>query len=139
MVQKSEYFINQSFFVFFQFATAFQRFESTLVIAEHNNEVLSAITQNALAAATKIGGDVTVLVAGTKCGPASEAVSKAPGVAKVIVAESDAFKGLTAESITPLVIATHKEQNFSHILAGASAFGKALLPRVSINLLSFCM
>ncbi|XP_051153103.1 electron transfer flavoprotein subunit alpha, mitochondrial [Leptopilina boulardi] len=110
------------------------RFESTLVIAEHNNEILSPITQNALAAATKIGGDITVLVAGTKCGPASEAVSKTPGIAKVIIAESDAFKGFTPESITPLVLATHKQLNFSHIVAGASAFGKALLPRVAAKL-----
>ncbi|XP_033220911.1 electron transfer flavoprotein subunit alpha, mitochondrial [Belonocnema kinseyi] len=122
------------FYLTDRFSSALQRFESTLVIAEHNNGVLSPITQNALAAATKIGGDVTVLVAGTKCGPASEAVSKAPGVAKVIVAESEAFNGLTPESITPLVLATQKQLNFSHILAGASAFGKALLPRIAAKL-----
>lgn len=42
-----------------------------MVIAEHNNEVLSAATQNTLSAAKKIGGDISVLVAGTKCGPVS--------------------------------------------------------------------
>jgi electron transfer flavoprotein alpha subunit len=39
------------------------------VIAEHNNEVLTPITQNAVTAAKQLGGDVTVLVAGVKCGP----------------------------------------------------------------------
>lgn len=48
-----------------------RRLQSTLVVAEHNNEVLSAATQNTLSAAKKIGGDLTVLVAGTKCGPVS--------------------------------------------------------------------
>ena len=48
-----------------------KRFQSTLVIAEHNDQTLTPITQNAITAAKKIGGDVTVLVAGTKCGPVS--------------------------------------------------------------------
>lgn len=112
-----------------------QRLESTLVIAEHNNEALLPITQNALTAAKKIGGDVTVLVAGSKCGPASEALSKANGVTKVLVAESDAFLGFTPEALTPLILETHKKHNFTHIIAGASAFGKGLLPRVSCFIL----
>ncbi|XP_046435353.1 electron transfer flavoprotein subunit alpha, mitochondrial isoform X1 [Neodiprion fabricii] len=111
-----------------------QRYQSTLVIAEHNNEALSTITQNALTAARQIGGDITVLVAGTKCGPVAEAVSKANGVAKVLIAENDAFKGFVPEAITPLILATQKQFNFSHILAGATAFGKALLPRVAAKL-----
>lgn len=44
-----------------------RRFQSTLVIAEHNEKSLTPITQNAVTAAQKIGGDVTVLVAGTEC------------------------------------------------------------------------
>ncbi|XP_058797079.1 electron transfer flavoprotein subunit alpha, mitochondrial [Phymastichus coffea] len=116
------------------FVSILQRFESTLVIAEHNNETLSPITQNALTAAKKIGGDITVLVAGTKCGPVSEKLSKAKDVARVVVAENDAFKGFLMEAMAPLIVDIHKKHNFSHIFAGASAFGKALLPRVAIDL-----
>ncbi|EDV37366.1 uncharacterized protein Dana_GF13409, isoform B [Drosophila ananassae] len=111
-----------------------QRCKSTLVVAEHNNEALSPITLNTISAAKKIGGDVTVLVAGTKCGPASEAVAKVEGVTKVLVAENAAFKGLTAESVTPLVLAAQSQFKFTHILAGASAFGKNVLPRVAAKL-----
>ncbi|KAF7993524.1 hypothetical protein HCN44_010119 [Aphidius gifuensis] len=110
------------------------RLESTLVIAEHNNDSVSTITQVALTAAKKIGGEITVLIAGPKCGPAAEALTKANGISKVLIAESDAFNGLTPESLTPLILATQKQFNFSHILAGASAFGKALLPRVAAKL-----
>ncbi|XP_012257426.1 electron transfer flavoprotein subunit alpha, mitochondrial [Athalia rosae] len=117
-----------------QLNTLLQRYRSTLVIAEHNNETLSTITQNALTAARQIGGDVTVLVAGTKCGPVAEAVAKANGVAKVLVAENEVFIGFTPETLTPLILATQKQFNFSHILAGATAFGKALLPRVAAKL-----
>ncbi|XP_053994764.1 electron transfer flavoprotein subunit alpha, mitochondrial [Hylaeus anthracinus] len=110
------------------------RYESTLVIAEHNNESLLPITSNALSAASKIGGDVTVLVAGTKCDVVAQTVSKAKGVSKVLIADNEAFKGLLPEVLTPLIIATQNEHKFTHILAGATAFGKALLPRVAAKL-----
>ncbi|KAG5878515.1 hypothetical protein JTB14_018899 [Gonioctena quinquepunctata] len=111
-----------------------RRFQSTLVIAEHNNEVLSPITQNAITAAKKLGGDVSVLVAGAKCGPASEALTKVEGISKIMVAENEAFKGFTAESLTNLVLNAQKQFNYTHIVAGASAFGKALLPRIAAKL-----
>lgn len=110
------------------------RFQSTLVIAEHNDAVLTPITRNAITAAKKLGGEVTVLVAGTKCGPAAEALSKVAGVNKILVAENEAFKGFTAESLTPLILATQDQFKFTHILAGASAFGKSVLPRVAAKL-----
>lgn len=108
------------------------RYESTLVIAEHNNESLLPITANTLSAAKKIGGDITVLVAGTKCDVVAQAVSKVSGVSKVLVANNDAFRGFLPEALTPLIITTQNEHKFTHILAGATAFGKALLPRVSV-------
>ncbi|XP_022226496.2 electron transfer flavoprotein subunit alpha, mitochondrial [Drosophila obscura] len=111
-----------------------QRCKSTLVVAEHNNEALNPITLNTISAAKKIGGDVTVLVAGTKCGPASEALAKVEGVTKILVAENAAFKGFTSESLTPLILAAQAQFKYTHILAGASAFGKNLLPRVAAKL-----
>ncbi|CAL7952272.1 unnamed protein product [Xylocopa violacea] len=110
------------------------RYESTLVIAEHNNESLSPITCNTISAAKKIGGDITVLVAGTKCDAVAQIVSKANGVSKVLLADNEAFKGFLPEALTPLILATQNEHKFTHILTGASAFGKALLPRVAAKL-----
>ncbi|CAK9797214.1 Electron transfer flavoprotein subunit alpha, mitochondrial [Anthophora plagiata] len=110
------------------------RYESTLVIAEHNNESVLPITCNTLTAAKKIGGDVTVLVAGTKCDAVAQSISKANGVTKVLVADSDAFKGFLPEALTPLILAAQNEHKFTHILTGATAFGKALLPRVASKL-----
>jgi len=40
-----------------------------LVLAEHNGEKLSPVTLNAITAAQKVGGTVSCLVAGAKCGP----------------------------------------------------------------------
>lgn len=33
--------------------------------------------------------------------------------------------------MAPLIVATQKQFGFTHIIAGASAFGKSLLPRVA--------
>lgn len=51
--------------------TVGRRLQSTLVIAEHDNNKLTPITLNALTAAKKIGGDVSCLVAGSNCGNVS--------------------------------------------------------------------
>ncbi|XP_063432987.1 electron transfer flavoprotein subunit alpha, mitochondrial-like isoform X1 [Mytilus trossulus] len=112
----------------------FSRYQSTLVIAEHDNQKLIPITLNTITAANKIGGDITCLVAGTQCSKVAEEVSKIPGVSKVLLADNEAFKGFLPESLTPLLLATQKQFNFSHILAGATAMGKGLLPRLAAKL-----
>uniref|UniRef100_A0AAQ4PJS2 Electron transfer flavoprotein subunit alpha n=1 Tax=Gasterosteus aculeatus aculeatus TaxID=481459 RepID=A0AAQ4PJS2_GASAC len=111
-----------------------QRFQSTLVVAEHNNEKLTPITLNAITAASKLGGDVSCLVAGTNCAQVVEQIRKVQGVNKVLVAQHDSYKGSLPEELTPLILETQKQFKFTHICAGASAFGKNLLPRVAAKL-----
>lgn len=65
---------------------------------------------------------------------AAENLAKASGVSKILVAESDIYKGFTAETLTPLIVATQKQFKFTHILAPATALGKAVLPRVAAKL-----
>jgi electron transfer flavoprotein alpha subunit len=65
------WFINSGLLFICQLCNHLKRFQSTLVIAEHNNEKLLPITQNAITAAKKLGGDISVLVVGTKCGSVS--------------------------------------------------------------------
>lgn len=115
------------------FGAALRRLQSTLVIAEHNNEKLTPVTLNTITAASKLG-DVACLVAGDQCGSVAEEVSKVKGVSKVLLADSDVFKGMLPEALTSLVLETQKQFNFSHILAGATAVGKNLLPRVAAKL-----
>ncbi|KAL4227208.1 hypothetical protein ACF0H5_012654 [Mactra antiquata] len=110
-----------------------QRYQSTLVIAEHNNEKLTPVTLNTITAASKIG-DVTCLVAGSQCSKVAEELSQVNGVQKVLVADSDSYKGFLPESLTPLVLELQKQFNFEYILASATAVGKNLLPRVAAKL-----
>ncbi len=48
-------------------ASVLRRCQSTLVLAEHSNEKLTPITLNAITAASKLGGEVSCLVAGSQC------------------------------------------------------------------------
>jgi electron transfer flavoprotein alpha subunit len=64
----------------------------------------------------------------------AEQVSKASGLARILVAENEAFHGFLPENVTPLVLSTQKQFNFTHILAGATAFTKSLLPRIAAKL-----
>ncbi|KAM3870446.1 electron transfer flavoprotein subunit alpha, mitochondrial [Diretmus argenteus] len=117
-----------------QLTSLLQRFQSTLVVAEHSNDTLTPVTLSAITAASKLGGDVSCLVAGTDCSKVVEQISKVPGLKKVLVAQHASYKGSLPEELTPLILATQKQFNFTHICAGASAFGKNLLPRVAAKL-----
>ena len=102
---------------------------SILVIAEHDNAALKAATLNIVAAAAKIGGEVHVLVAGAGCTAAAAAAAALAGVAKVKLADAAHYAEQTAENLAALVVAN--AQDYTHILAPATTFGKNVLPRVA--------
>lgn len=102
---------------------------SILVIAEHDNASLKGATLNTIAAASKIGGDIDVLVAGLNCGAAAEAAAKVVGVSKVLVADNAAYEYQLAENLGELVAELGK--NYTHILAAATTTGKDFLPRAA--------
>jgi electron transfer flavoprotein alpha subunit len=102
---------------------------SILVIAEHDNRQLKPGVANTIAAATAIGGDVSVLVAGHQCGEAAAAVSKIAGVSRVLVADAPHYAVPLAENMAALVVAL--AEKFTHILASATGFGKNFMPRVA--------
>jgi electron transfer flavoprotein alpha subunit len=100
-----------------------------LVIAEHDNVSLKPSTLNTVAAATKIGGDVHVLVAGQGCTAAAGAAAKISGVSKVLVAESAGLANQLAEGLADQVLAIASA--YSHILAPSTASGKNVAPRIA--------
>ena len=102
---------------------------SVLVYAEHDNASLKAATLNAVTAAQQIGGDITILVAGSGCAAVGEQAAKVAGVSKVLVADNAAYGHQLAENIAALVAEVGKD--YSHILAAATTTGKNFLPRVA--------
>ncbi len=102
---------------------------SILVIAEHDGKQLKSGTANTVTAAAKIGGDITVLVAGHQCAEAAQAAAKVAGVGKVLHADAPHYTGAVAENIAALVLTV--AANHTHILAPATGFGKNFMPRVA--------
>lgn len=102
---------------------------SVLVIAEHDNQSLKGATLNTVTAASQLGGDVEVLVAGHNCSAVADAAKSVAGVAKVIVADAEAFAHQLPENIAPLIADLGK--NYTHILAPSTTTGKNILPRAA--------
>ena len=100
-----------------------------LVYAEHDNKELKKATLNTITAASKIGGDIVVLVAGLGCEAVAEQAAKVAGVSKVLCASNAAFEHQLAENVAKLVVSLAGD--YSHIVAPATTTGKNFLPRVA--------
>jgi electron transfer flavoprotein alpha subunit len=103
-----------------------------LVIAEHDNQAIRPSTLNTVAAASKLGGDVVVLVAGSGCEPAAKAATAIAGVKKVLRADAPQYKDGLAEPLAALVVSIAKD--YTHVLAPSTAFGKNVAPRAAAML-----
>jgi electron transfer flavoprotein alpha subunit len=102
---------------------------SILVIAEHDGSQLKPGTANAVTAASKIGGDIHMLVVGQGCDAAANAAAKLAGVAKVIKVDAATYAGQLPEAVAALVVSI--AGGYSHLLTAATAFGKNFMPRVA--------
>ncbi|WP_180054947.1 FAD-binding protein [Acinetobacter sp. YH12113] len=102
---------------------------SILVIAEHDNKALNGATLNVVAAAQKIGGDITVLVAGSGAQAVADQAAKVAGVSKALLADDAAYANQLAENVAKLVAELGK--GYSHILAASTTTGKNILPRAA--------
>ncbi|WP_180123755.1 FAD-binding protein [Acinetobacter sp. YH12097] len=102
---------------------------SILVIAEHDNKALNGATLNVVAAAQKIGGDITVLVAGSGAQAVADQAAKVAGVSKVLLADDAAYANQLAENVAKLVASIGA--GYTHILAASTTTGKNVLPRAA--------
>ena len=102
---------------------------SILVIAEHDNKALNGATLNVVAAAQKIGGDITVLVAGSGAQAVADQAAQVAGVSKVLLADNAVYAQQLAENVAALVADLGK--GYSHIIAASTSNGKNVLPRAA--------
>ena len=105
---------------------------SILVIAEHNNIEVKSSTLNTISAASKLGGEIEVLVLGSNIDNISKEISSYQHVSKVIFIDSEKFENAIAENIEPVILSL--AEKYSHILAPATTFGKNVMPRVAVKL-----
>ncbi|MBP2562889.1 electron transfer flavoprotein alpha subunit [Neorhizobium galegae] len=100
-----------------------------LLLAEHDNASLNDQTAKALTAASKIGGDVHVLVAGSGAKAAADAAAKLAGVSKVLLADSADYANNLAEPLAALIVSL--AGSYDTIIAAATASAKNVMPRVA--------
>jgi electron transfer flavoprotein alpha subunit len=105
---------------------------TVLVIAEHDNAELNDATRAAVTAASKIGGDIHVLVAGKGASAVADAAAKLDGVSKVLHADSDTLEKKLAEAMEAVVVSIAGD--YDAILTPATTVGKNFMPRVAAKL-----
>lgn len=103
-----------------------------LLLAEHDKSGLNDQTGKALSAASKIGGDIHVLVAGSGVKAAAEAAAKLAGVSKVLLADDAVLANALAEPLAALIVSL--AGSYDVIIAPASASAKNVMPRVAAML-----
>lgn len=100
-----------------------------LLLAEHDNATVSEQTAKALTAATQIGGDVHVLVAGSGAKAAADAAAKLSGVSKVLLADDASLANNLAEPLAALIVSL--AGSYDTIITAATSVGKNVAPRVA--------
>jgi len=105
---------------------------SILVIAEHDNNNLKGATLNTVAAAKELGGEITLLVAGSDIASVTSEAQQLNGITKILACDDNLYQNSLAEELSNLVVSL--AASFSYILAPATTFGKNLLPRISAKL-----
>ena len=100
-----------------------------LIIAEHDHATLSDQTAKAVSAASQVGGDIHVLVAGKDAKAAADAAARLDGVTKVLLAEGDEYANRLAEPLAALAVSLAGD--YDTLMAPATTSGKNVMPRVA--------
>lgn len=100
-----------------------------LILAEHDNQALKSATLNTVSAASKLGNDIHVLVAGSNAANVAQEAAKIAGVTKVLHADDISLSHQLAENVAPIIVGI--ADGYSHILAPSTTTGKNILPRVA--------
>jgi electron transfer flavoprotein alpha subunit len=100
---------------------------TVLVLLDHEAGLIKQPSRSAVAAAVKLG-EVHVLVAGVDAASIAAAAALA-GVSKVITAADGTFDHAMAEPLAALLVSL--APGYTHLLAGSTAIGKNVMPRVA--------
>ncbi len=105
---------------------------AVLVIADRDGDTVRDTTHKTVTAASKLGGDVDILVLGQGAKAAADAAAKIAGVRKVLLAESDALSHQLAEAVEATVLGL--ADGYDAILSPATTDGKNVMPRLAAKL-----
>jgi electron transfer flavoprotein alpha subunit len=102
-----------------------------LAILEQKEGKIVSQSLAAITAGTKLGGSITAFIAGSGVKSVADEAAKSKGVEKVIYVENGAYDRCLPENYAPLLVENIKKGGYTHVIAGHSAFGKNIMPRVS--------
>ena len=105
---------------------------SILVIAEHNNKEIKGATLSTIAAASKLGSDIDLLIVGDDISTIIEESKNIDSISKIVSCDDSLYAHNLAENLSKLVCTISSE--YSYIMTSATTFGKNLLPRISAKL-----
>lgn len=108
-----------------------QRLLSSLAVLEQRDGKLNAGSLSTVTAAKKLGGSIHAIVAGASARGAAEEAAKVEGLEKILVVESSAYEKGLPENYAPLLVENIKKGGYTHVIAGHTAFGKSVMPRVA--------
>ena len=102
---------------------------AVLVVADVHGNKIDESTHKTVTAATLIGGDVDILVAGKGADEAAAAAAKIAGVRKVLHADAPQYEHRLAEPLAALIVSL--ADGYDAILKTAATTGKNVMPRVA--------
>ncbi|WAG08271.1 FAD-binding protein [Aeromonas jandaei] len=105
---------------------------SVLIIVEHHQGHLADNVARLVTAASQLGGEVHLLLAGQGISEAGQQAAALSGVSKVLLADSPALAEGLLEGLDKLL--ARWCEGYSHCLMAASTMGKALLPQIAARL-----
>jgi electron transfer flavoprotein alpha subunit len=105
---------------------------AVLVIADHDGQALRDTTHKTVAAATRLSGEIDVLVLGQNAQGVAEAAATIAGVRKVRLAESEALGHMIAEAVQACVVPLMAD--YEAVLAPSTSSGKNAAPRIAAAL-----
>lgn len=103
-----------------------------LVIAEHDNASLKDATNKTVTAASAMGGDIDILVAGKGAQAVADAAAKIDGVRKVLLADDAALEHQMAEAMEATIVPLMS--GYDAVLAADTTTHKNYMPRVAAKL-----
>lgn len=102
-----------------------------LLLVEHDGRAPHPGLRRLLGAARLLAGRISLLVAGHDCQAVAEQVAHLAGVDAVLLCETPALAHAPAELLAPLLAEALRAEGASALLAAATPFGKAILPRAA--------
>ncbi len=103
-----------------------------LVIAEHDSSQVRNSTLSTITAAAQCGEDIHLLIAGSDCQKAAEDSATIQGITKILLADAPSLAHQLPENLAEQVLTI--AEDYTHLLVPATAFGKALMPRIAAKL-----